>query len=210
MYTPSSFKISDLELISDLIRDHPLGLLISHTNTGISTTPIPFIYKNRGGVNSLIAHIAKANPHWQSLQLDGECVVIFTGNHNYITPSWYPSKETTHQVVPTWNYEIVEVRGQAIIHENIEWLLEQVTELTNTMEKNRSNPWKVSDAPSDYISSHLKGTVGIEIKISEINGKWKMSQNKPNEVSGVVKGLSDPNDPHNNINVANSVTKFLK
>lgn len=211
MYTPAQFKVNDFNNLADLIAKHPLGLLISHDHGGICTTPVPFLLKTNEGKPYLIAHISKANPHWKFLQWDSNCVVVFTGNHNYISPSWYPSKQTTHEVVPTWNYEIVEVRGQAIIHEDINWLINQVTELTEAMEKDRATPWKVSDAPSSYINSHIKGTIGIEITISEINGKWKMSQNKPiEEVAGLIKGLSDEQDPHSNDHVAKIMSEKNK
>ena len=208
MYIPTNFKITDSKLLSRLIADNPLGILISHGHDGIETTPLPFLLREKNGKKTLVAHGAKANPHFKALQKNADCVVIFSGHNNYITPSWYPSKQTTHQVVPTWNYEIVEIRGQATIHEDINWLLAQVNEITNMMEKGREKPWKVSDAPSSYIDSHIKGTIGIEINITQMNGKWKMSQNKPSEVSGIIEGLSDPNDPHCNVEVAAIISKL--
>ena len=135
MHTPSTFKVNDPEQLVRLIADNPLGILISNGHDGIETTPLPFLLREKNGEKTLVAHGAKANPHFKALQENADCVVIFSGHNNYITPSWYPSKQTTHQVVPTWNYEIVEIRGQATIHEDINWLLAQVNEITNMMEK---------------------------------------------------------------------------
>lgn len=121
------------------------------------------------------------------------CLVVFRGLDNYITPSWYPSKQTTHKVVPTWNYEMVQVRGIPKVIESTSWLKGMVGDLTDAMESSRKNPWGVEDAPSDFIDAQLKAIIGLEVEITEIQGKWKMSQNRPLEdIKGVVKGLSDP------------------
>lgn len=206
MYIPSSFKNTDPEALSQLIATYPLGLLISHGPEGIITSPIPFLLRNNNAALSLVAHIAKANKHWQALQNNHDCLVIFTGHNNYITPNWYPTKQTTHQVVPTWNYEIVEVRGKAEVIEDSVWIGKQIEELTASMEHKRKSPWKVSDAPTEFINAQIKAVIGIEIVITEINGKWKMSQNKTaEEVAGVIRGLSDKNDAHHNECVAQTV-----
>ena len=130
-----------------------------------------------------------------------------SGAENYVTPAWYPTKQTTHKVVPTWNYEMVQVKGIPTVIESSDWLRSQVGDITDSMEQKRKTPWKVADAPADFIESQLKAIVGLEIEITEIQGKWKMSQNRPIEdAQGVVKGLSDPSDPHFNSEVAEIVS----
>lgn len=208
MYSPTNFKETDLAVLAQLISNHPLGILISNGIDGITTSPIPFLLRNNNGKLKLVAHIARANQHWVSLQNNHDCVVIFTGHNSYITPSWYPTKQTTHKVVPTWNYEIVEVHGKVTLIEDQAWLRKQISELTEAMEHKREDPWKVSDAPVSYIDSQLKAIVGIEIDITEINGKWKMSQNKTKEeIKGVIEGLSNQQDNHSNLFMAEIVSK---
>ena len=158
----------------------------------------------------LVAHLAKANPHWKDLVELGECLVVFQGAENYVTPDWYPSKQTTRKVVPTWNYEMVQVKGVPTVIESTGWLRSQVGEVTDSMERKRQNPWKVTDAPADFIETQLKAIVGLEIEITEVKGKWKMSQNRTQEdAQGVVKGLSDLNDPHANQEVAEIVSSRI-
>ena len=155
----------------------------------------------------LVAHFAKANPHWKDLVGLKECLVVFQGAQNYVTPSWYHSKQTTHKVVPTWNYEMVQVKGIPTVIESPDWLRGQVEDLTDSMEQKRKKSWQVADAPADFVESQLKAIVGLEIEITEMKGKWKMSQNRSVEDAlGVFNGLSDPSDPHANIKVAEIVS----
>ena len=147
--------------------------------------------------------MAKANPHWEQLASVEECLVVFQGENNYVTPSWYPSKEEHHRVVPTWNYEIVQMRGKPILHESLEWLYKQVSHATNTLESERIHPWQVTDAPKPFVDAQLQGIVGLEVIVTDIQGKWKMSQNKSiDDFEGVKRGLSDPSDPHQNAKLA--------
>lgn len=158
------------------------------------------------GKARLLAHLARANPHWKDLTGLSECLVVFQGADNYVTPNWYPSKQSTHKVVPTWNYEMVQVRGIPKVIDDAAGLRSLVTRLTDAMEQPRAYPWQVADAPTEFIEAQLKAIVGIEIEITDIRGKWKMSQNRSAEdAQGVVAGLSDPDDPHANAAVAHSV-----
>jgi transcriptional regulator len=135
-----------------------------------------------------------------------ECLVIFTGPDAYVTPSWYPSKARTHEVVPTWNYASVHVRGKPVVMDDADWLARQIGQLTREHESRRAAPWAVGDAPADYIATQMKAIVGIEIAIAEIEGKWKMSQNKDAaDHAGVLAGMSDAADPHCNPAVAAEV-----
>ena len=220
MYTPTLFKEDDLQTIADLIRDYPLGLIISSKVDFCGETvapdepskvafpeasPLPFFFINDNDNDqpTLRSHMAKANPHWEQLASVEECLVVFQGENNYVTPSWYPSKEEHHRVVPTWNYEIVQIRGKPVVHESSEWLYEQVSHATNTLERDRRQPWQVTDAPEQFVDAQLQGIVGLEVIVTDIQGKWKMSQNKSaDDFEGVKRGLSDPEDYHRNIKLA--------
>lgn len=207
MYILGSFSETDTQVLTGLIQQYPLGLLVTSGSSGLLASPIPFLHRVKDGKPMLVAHLAKANPHWKDLVGLKECLVAFQGAENYVTPDWYPSKQTTHKVVPTWNYEMVQVKGIPTVIESSDWLRSQVGDITDSMEQKRKTPWKVADAPADFIQSQLKAIVGLEIEITEIKGKWKMSQNRtPEDAQGVVKGLSDPNDPHANIKVAEIVS----
>lgn len=207
MYIPGPFSETDTQILTGLVQKYPLGLLVTSGSSGLLASPIPFLYRVKDDKPMLLAHLAKANTHWKDLVGLKECLVVFQGAENYVTPDWYPSKQTTHKVVPTWNYEMVQVKGIPTVIESSDWLRSQVGDITDSMEQKRKAPWKVADAPADFIESQLKAIVGLEIEITEIKGKWKMSQNRPVEDAlGVVKGLSDPNDPHANIKVAEIVS----
>lgn len=218
MYTPTLFQEDDLQKIANLVRDYPLGLVISSKVDASKETastgevakdafpiasPLPFFLINDGDRLVLRSHMAKANPHWEQLALVEECLVVFQGENNYVTPSWYPSKEEHHRVVPTWNYEIVQMRGKPVLHESPEWLYKQVSHATNTLENDRIQPWQVTDAPEPFVDAQLRGIVGLEVIVTDIQGKWKMSQNKnANDFEGVKRGLSDPSDPHQNVKLS--------
>ncbi len=207
MYIPSTFSEADAKALAGLISQYPLGLLISSGTSGLMASPIPFLYRENENAPSLVAHLARANPHWKDLAGLSECLVVFQGAANYVSPDWYPSKQTTHKVVPTWNYEMVQVKGVPTIIELTEWLGGQVGELTESMEKRRQTPWRPGDAPSDFIESQMKAIVGLEIRITDMKGKWKMSQNRlPEDVRGVVHGMSDPTDPYFNLRAAEIVS----
>lgn len=211
MYIPSAFSETDVQTLLEFIKRYPLGLLISFGQSGLLASPIPFLYRDNNGRPMLVSHLARANPHWKDLLDLKECLVVFQGIDGYVTPSWYPSKQTTHKVVPTWNYEMVQIKGVPKVVESTDWLRGLVGDLTDSMEATRKSPWRVDDAPSDFIDSQLRAIVGLEIDITAIQGKWKMSQNRPtDDAKGVVKGLSDPHDPHTNLALAQIVSKKNK
>jgi len=194
MYQPPHFVETDHSTLHALIRAHPLGLLISATTEGPVADPVPFLLDTDVGPNGrLRAHVARANPHWKTIRDNPEMpvLVVFQGTDSYITPSWYETKRETGKVVPTWNYSMVQVRGKARAIEDTAWLGQQIRELTGKHEAGRAEPWTVEDAPERYIEAQLRGIVGIEIDISEIHGKWKVSQNRPEaDRVGVAEGLS--------------------
>ena len=139
---------------------------------------------------TLRCHVARANLQWKELEGLSEVLVVFQGAQHYITPGWYETKRETGKVVPTWNYTMVQVRGVPRIMDNAEWLGRQIRDLTEMMEGAYPKPWAVDDAPASFIDAQVRGIVGIEIEITSITGKWKVSQNR-NEAdrTGVIAGL---------------------
>ncbi|HMM54614.1 MAG TPA: FMN-binding negative transcriptional regulator [Candidatus Desulfobacillus sp.] len=200
MYIPSPFREDDPERLHRLIERHPLGLLVSHGDNGLEASPLPFrLHAGEGRLGVLRAHLARANPHWRSLRVHSECLVIFQGPGGYITPSWYPTKAQTGRVVPTWNYATVQVRGRPRVMEDADWLRRHLDSLTAAHENLRPQPWAAEDAPADYLAAMIAAVVGVEIPIEQIDGKWKMSQNRSEaDHRGVRDGLLDGADPHRN------------
>lgn len=191
MYVPPAFKEDRLTLQHDLIRAHPLGLLISTGNQGPLASPIPFhLVADDSTLGLLQGHLARANAQWQGL--DGQDVlVVFQGADAYVTPSWYQSKTEHGKVVPTWNYVMVQARGPLRVIDDKTWLRRQIARLTRDQEAQRTPPWHVADAPDAFIEAQLKGIVGVEIAIRRLDGKWKVSQNRPvADRAGVAAGLS--------------------
>ena len=138
----------------------------------------------------LKGHVARANTQWRDFRPDTEALVVFQGVERYITPSWYATKHETGKVVPTWNYAIVQARGPLRVIEDRGWLADQIAALTTLQEANRKAPWSVADAPAPFVEAQIKGIVGMEIPIANIEGKWKLSQNRPEaDRRGVVEGL---------------------
>ena len=192
MYQPPHFKEDRLEVQHALIKAHPFGLLISVGPDGPQANGIPFQLDEKAEpLGVLKTHVARANSQWRNL--DGKNVLaIFQGPQAYISPSYYETKRETGKVVPTWNYVMVQARGIARIHKDASWLRQQVENLTQTHESRLVQPWHVSDAPIPYIDSQLRGIVGIEIAIASIEGKWKVSQNRPEaDRRGVADGLGE-------------------
>ncbi len=190
MYEPEHFRITDRSVLIEVIKARPLGLLITAGLDGASADCIPFIPVEQDGVLHLRAHVAKANPVWQALQKDPRVLVVFQAEDHYVSPSWYETKRQTGRVVPTWNYVMVQVQGSATVHEEAGWLHAQVDAMTTTQEQSRAKPWAVADAPLAFTASQLRAIVGLEIEISDIRGKFKLSQNRnAADQTGVVEGL---------------------
>lgn len=191
MYQPPAFRETDVPTQQAFIAAHPLGLLISAGEVGVLANPIPFLlYAGEGALGTLRCHVSRANAQWQALRDRPEALVVFQGTAHYVTPSWYPQKAIDHKVVPTWNYAIVQARGEARVIEDAAWLHANVAALTAQHEGHRPQPWAVSDAPDAFIAGQLKGIVGIEIAIASLEGKFKASQNRPEaDRAGVAEGL---------------------
>ena len=195
MYQPAHFIEDDLSVLHALIREFPLGLLITIEDGLPVANAIPFLIYDNDGKGLLRCHVARANPQWQHLKDGAKALVVFQGPQAYVTPSWYAAKKEHGKVVPTWNYAMVQVRGSATIHDDPEWLQAQITALTQTHEGSRQAPWAVSDAPERYIEMQKRAIVGIEIVIEDIRGKWKVSQNRSDaDIAGVAEGYETGGD----------------
>lgn len=191
MYVPKHHEECELAVLHSLIQSHPLGTWVMHEAGELAANHIPFLLDSSRGENgTLVGHVARANPVWQSFSRASNSLVIFQGAETYITPSWYPSKQEHGKAVPTWNYAVVHAHGVPHAIEDRDWLLQHVTQLSNTHETNQAFPWKVSDAPEDFIERLMNAIVGIEIPVGKLVGKWKVSQNRPDsDKLGVVAGL---------------------
>jgi transcriptional regulator len=192
MYSQQQFEETRLEVLHDLIRSHPLGTFVVLAGAELSANHIPFLIhtSDDGQRGTLRGHVARTNPVWRHFGASVEALVVFQGPESYITPSWYPSKHADGKAVPTWNYAVVHAYGQPRAVEDAAWLLEHVTQLTAVHEAGQALPWQVSDAPSDFTEHMISRIVGIEIPISRLQGKWKVSQNRKNsDRLGVAAGL---------------------
>ncbi len=201
MYIPRTNIEERPEVLAAFIRAHPLAVLVSAGPTGeLWATHLPLVYDStRGPHGTIEGHVARANAHHElvraaAAQAPGapprESLVIFTGPDAYITPTWYPGKTVHGREVPTWNYIAVHVYGTLRLHDDPEWLLAHVARLTDQSEAARPDPWAVSDAPADYVARKLGAIVGVELEVTRLEGRWKMSQNRTQEdIDGVVEGL---------------------
>ncbi|WP_157014851.1 FMN-binding negative transcriptional regulator [Mesorhizobium xinjiangense] len=198
MYQPPHFKETRLEVMHELIRAHPLGLVVSNGKDGPIANSLPFLLDEAGtGQGVLLAHFSRDNLQWRAIADDPQTpvLVVFQGPQSYVTPSWYETKRQTGKVVPTWNYAIVQARGKAEIVDDPEWLRRQITSLTATHEDGRETPWQLADAPDDFVRAQIKGIVGLRIEIADLEGKWKVSQNRPvADREGVAEGLDSSAD----------------
>ncbi len=179
MYTPAAFALDDPQELHRILREHPLGMLVTHGDAGLDANHIPFEFDpDTGPLGTLRAHVARANPVWQQVASGSRVLVVFRGAAAYVSPNWYPSKHETHRQVPTWNYEAVHAHGIFTVHDDERYVRGVVARLTRRHEATEPRPWKMADAPADYMDSRLREIVGIEVAITALEGKSKMSQNK--------------------------------
>ncbi|MDA0698437.1 MAG: FMN-binding negative transcriptional regulator [Chloroflexi bacterium] len=181
MYTPNHFEETRPEELHRVITEYPLGVLVHAGPNGLDANHLPFeLHPNLGERGHLLAHVARANPLWQETKDGDEALVIFRAANAYISPNWYPSKHEFHRQVPTWNYQAVHVHGKIKIRDDEKFLRGVVARLTHTNEvrAGSAKPWKMSDSSKEYIDQMLTAIVGIEIEITKLIGKWKLSQNR--------------------------------
>lgn len=194
MYTPAHFEEKRPEVLHGLITTHPLGALVTLGATGLDANHIPFelaVGPGDGPLGTLRAHVARANPVWRDFTPDVGVLVLFQGPQAYISPTWYvESKPADGKVVPTWNYCVVHAHGPLVVRDDRAWLRAQVDRLVQRHEATQPKPWQMTDAPADYLEKQLAAIVGIEIPITRLAGKWKVSQNRPAaDRAGVAAGL---------------------
>ncbi|OPA82976.1 transcriptional regulator [Pseudomonas fluorescens] len=192
MYTPRAFALDDLPELQQLIRHTRLAQLVTFGEHGLNASHLPLLLNPDEGPNgTLYGHLAKANPQWHELQAGSEALVIFAGAEAYVSPAFYPGKAEHGKVVPTWNYIAVHAYGRAEVFTDAERVLHVVSALTDRHESERAEPWKVSDAPADYIEGMLKAIVGFALPIERLIGKRKLSQNRsPADIASVRERLA--------------------
>lgn len=188
MYRPSHFSVDDPSILHRVMRERPFATLVS--GAPLLATHLPTVTKGDGPHCTVYCHLARANPHWKELASATEVLLIFGGPQAYIAPAWYPSKLRHGKVLPTWNYQVIHAYGRPEVIEDEEWLRQHVTELTAQQERNHEKPWKLSDAPPEFIQTMLRAIVGFRIPIVRLEGKSKMSQNRDKEDrDGIERGL---------------------
>ena len=179
MYVPPHFDEARTEVLHDLIRRHPFGTLVTHGAGGLDANHIPFeLLPGQGALGTLSAHVARANPLWREVADGDEVLVVFRAGDAYVSPNWYPSKHETHQQVPTWNYMVAHAHGRISIRDDERYVRGVVARLTRSHEAAQPVPWKMGDSAPEFIDTLLQKIVGLEIEITRLSGKFKLSQNK--------------------------------
>ena len=197
MYIPQVFEEKNAAVMHELMRAHPFATIVTAGREGLIATHIPLVlHPEEGEYGILRGHVARANPQWSESTSEMDALIIFSGPHHYISPSWYPTKQDDERVVPTWNYAVVHAYGPLILHSEPAWLLQHLESLVNQQESSFEQPWKLADAPARYIERQMRAIVGVEIPIRRLEGKWKLSQNRSErDRAGVLEGLDERNTP---------------
>ncbi len=194
MYVPSHFAAGDPS-VRVLLADPGAADLITSTPVGLLATLLPFVYDPAVGEHGvLLGHLARNNPQWRRPVL-GEALVIVRGPDAYVSPGWYASKAEHGRVVPTWNYVTAHVHGRLVVHDDPAWVEALVRRLTDQHEEHSPRPWSVDDAPATFVAGQLRAIVGVELVISRVEAKAKLSQNRPAaDIDGVIDGLTARGD----------------
>ena len=191
MYLPSQFAEPRIEALHRIVRDHSLGMLVRNTGAGMEADHLPFLLDADQGTHGvLIAHVARANALWREIEDGAKVLVVFRGVQGYISPNWYPGKHETHRRVPTWNYEVVHAHGTIHVRDDEKFVRAVVARLTRQHEADQPRPWKMGDAPADYLTEQLSHIVGIEIRLTRLDGKRKLNQHhEQRDRDGAIEGL---------------------
>jgi transcriptional regulator len=197
MYIPRANEENRISVMHALIVSQPLGTLVTLGTSGLFASHIPMVLEDDGSQFGVLkGHISRANTQWRDFVPTVDALAIFAGHQHYISPNWYPGKQEHGKEVPTWNYAVVHAYGPLKVIEDEQWLLTFLHRLTDIHEAESPVPWKVSDAPAEFIRSLLNGIIGLELPIHRLEGKWKVSQNRTEaERKGVIEGLSKLNTP---------------
>ncbi|KAB2910349.1 MAG: FMN-binding negative transcriptional regulator [Hyphomicrobiaceae bacterium] len=200
MYTPAQFKVEDVGEAHALMRAYPFAILVTHGAGGIVATHLPTVLKADGTdpLGCIECHLARPNPQWKTFAPDAEALMIFQGPQAYVRPGWYPSKAEHGKAVPTWNYAVVHAYGRLEAVEDQAWLLAHVGELSDQQEAAYDDVrWSMADAPADYLERQARGIVGLRLRMTRLEGKVKMSQNREaRDRDGVVRGLARRGEGH--------------
>lgn len=185
LYVPPHFRVDDPERLFEFVERNAFATLVTAGSGGLHVSHIPFVpERDAGGKVRLLGHVARANAHWEALEAADHVLAIFNGPHAYVSPGWYQN----HPSVPTWNYAVVHAHGRARLLEEAE-LHELLMRLSSTYETGREKPWRMSELPADFVSTMLRAIVGFEIEVERLEGKFKLSQNRPAEVPRVISEL---------------------
>jgi transcriptional regulator len=196
MYVPAYFKEDRISVLHDAIRKYGFGTLVTSSERELEASHLPLLLDPEPApLGTVLGHLARANPQWQRVKPGIEALAIFLGPNTYITPSWYPTKQQTGKVVPTWNYLAIHAYGTLSFFDDPVELRAHVSRMTETHEAPRDAPWAISDAPEDFVQKMLGAIIGFKLRVTRLEGKWKMSQNRPVEdVAGVLEGLAREDD----------------
>ena len=191
MYLPSQFAEPRVEELHRIVRENALGMLVRNTHAGMEADHLPFLLDaDQGGHGTLIAHVARNNPVWREVEDGARVLVVFRGAQGYISPNWYPGKHETHRFVPTWSYEVVHAHGTIHIRDDEAFVRGVVARLTRQHEADQPVPWKMGDAPADYLALQLSHIVGIEVRLTRLDGKRKLNQHhRQPDREGAIHGL---------------------
>lgn len=197
MYLPAQFAVADDATLHHLIRQHALGMLTYRIGDGLEAEHLPFLLDTTLGPHgTLLAHVARANPVWQQVQEGAAVLVVFRGAQGYISPNWYPGKQQTHRYVPTWNYEVVHAHGTLHVRDDEKFVRAVVARLTHRHEAAQPEPWKMGDAPADYLATLMQHIVGIEVRLTRLEGKRKLNQHhRSADREGAINGLEASGQP---------------
>lgn len=197
MYVPKHFEEPRIDVMHELIRERPLATLVTMSSQGLNANHIPLhLVTTHAPFGTLRGHVARSNPVWHDLQAGVEVLAIFHGPDAYITPSWYATKKETGKVVPTWNYAVAHAYGTLRVIDDAAWVRTQLEALTEHNETKLPKQWAVSDAPREFTAKLIGAIIGIEIVITRLSGKWKVSQNQPPQnQTGVIEGLANSGMP---------------
>ena len=190
MYSPAAFKVEDRDQLIAFMRQHSFATIVTHDGIVPHATQVPVLFRESGGTNGiLVSHLARANPQWRHFENGGEVLVLFTGPHAYISPSWYATKPA----VPTWNYTAVHVYGRPRLITDKGSLAAMLHEMVEFYEGDRPARWD-GKMPEEFRDNLMKAIAGFEIEITRLEGKFKLSQNRPDDAPGVIAALAKSED----------------
>lgn len=196
MYVPAHFEEPNQDVLHGFIESHPLGILITHGASGLDANHIPFdLDRTKGKYGTLHCHVARNNSVWQDVATGDEALVVFRSADAYISPNWYPSKHEFHKQVPTWNYIVAHAHGRITVHDDERHVRRNVAKLTHRHEASQPIPWKMGDSPREFIDAMVKNIVALDIEITRLVGKAKLSQNKEErDIRGAAERLISQGD----------------